>query len=79
MPKNIKKTDMGKEEFNTEIGKTQLAYFLDTQYRKNKISAVLLEVYYDEIFQLVKQAEVKEFQRIKRYLKKQGMSPDLKP
>lgn len=50
---------MKKEEFNTLIGKTQLSCLLDTEHRKNNISASALEVYYDEIYQIVKESNAK--------------------
>lgn len=45
---------MKKEEFNKKIGQTQLSLFLDTEYSKGNISASGLEVYYNEIYGIVK-------------------------
>lgn len=50
---------MKKEVFNTLIGKTQLSWYLDTEHRKDNISASALEVYYDEIYQIVKESNAK--------------------
>lgn len=44
------------------IGKTNLSFYLDTQYNKGKISAMQLEEYYKEIKQIIRRA-VKECER----------------
>lgn len=50
---------MKKEEFNKLIGKTQLSWLLDTEYNKGNIIASALDIYYDEIYQIVKESNAK--------------------
>lgn len=50
---------MKKEEFNEKIGQTQLSWLLDAEYNKDHITASALEVYYDEIYQIVKDSNTK--------------------
>lgn len=71
-------SDVTRKQFDKRIGKTQLSKLLEILLKKNLIYAESVDLYYKEIYLMIRETEEKKERKIKRFLKKQGLNPDLK-